>query len=463
MVLAPEQYDAQSPFVLLQEAEQGRVGFDHRLLRSLLSRPESTLDALDRFTRKRNDDRLVDLDEQLLDIYRALKSPRAVPYLIKMLRNATEDAPDALTEAFVETGAPAVDALTELYDELGSEDGGDARFILAAIGVKDDRIRRILLSTLRLDPFEGAICLGIYRDPSTEEDVRAALLRSSDAEKHALQQCLDEITSGAPPHPLPPFDIYALYPEKASPLFAALKEEDCLEFLSSSVDEYRMEAALSFSDGHISEAVKDKLIELARSDPEYSVRGAALRALGETAGEPAVRSLLIDTLEDNSRSWPERAGALVGLAVEPSVKEILARFIPLFYGEADKRATALQAMWRTLDGRWRDVFPRHLSDTNPVVRLQAVHGMGAFGVSPQAHLLVPLLQDEELREDTLFAYALCLPGKTTEKGVHKLLEVIREHAGGLGDLEEEAVCFALDQRLQRVGLDPVFFPEEGEE
>jgi hypothetical protein len=117
-------------------------------------------------------------------------------------------------------------------------------------------------------------------------------------------------------------------------------------------------------------------------------------------------------------------------------------------------------MWRSLDFRYADYFVRHAEDVDKETRRRAIQGMGAFNLSQHAHLLVPSLNDDDLREEALFAYALAMPGKTTRKSVHGLLEKIDEHAGGLTASEVEVVEFALDRRLEREGLQAEFHPDE---
>ena len=88
---------------------------------------------------------------------------------------------------------------------------------------------------------------------------------------------------------------------------------------------------------------------------------------------------------------------------------------------------------------------------------------GAYPMTDLADELVDLFDDEETRGQALFSYALAAPGKTTEKSVQKLFEKIDELAGGLTHGESEAVASALDGRLEREGLEPVFFPEDDDE
>jgi HEAT repeat protein len=452
MILTPDRYGSVPIYDLLLEAEKGRVAFDHRLLDALDARREETLAALERFTAVYREDRLVDLDEQVFDLYRHYRAPAAARFYNSMLRRNTGDVPDALVEAYVELGAASVEPLLELYAELGPEEGADVLFVLAALGVRDERIFERLIETLGRDPYEGALCLGLYRDRAAIPHLEAARAAAGPEEAKAIGDAIEQLQTDPGPAVDWTFEIRPLYPERTTPLFGALPESETLEFLECAEAEYRTEAALSFGDEAYSDAVRDRLVHHAQHDSDAGVRAACLRALGERDGEPAVHELLLAVLGDPGRTVEERCAALVGTRAHDA---ILA-----FYEDPAMRAAALEAMWRTLDLRYAEYFPRHAEDDNHEIRRRAIQGIGAFNLTKHAHLLVPSLSDDVLREEALFAYALALPGKTTRKSVHSMLDTIDEHAGGLSSSEVEVVEFALDRRLERDGLDPVFHVDD---
>jgi hypothetical protein len=75
-----------------------------------------------------------------------------------------------------------------------------------------------------------------------------------------------------------------------------------------------------------------------------------------------------------------------------------------------------------------------------------------------------LFNDDDLRLDALFSYAMCVPVKKLERGnMPQLLRKIEDLAGGLSDMEGDAVTTALDTRLILHGMEPVFLNYEGEE
>ncbi|MGD0579431.1 MAG: hypothetical protein ABSC08_10935, partial [Bryobacteraceae bacterium] len=250
---------------LLLEAEAGRIGFDQRLLNSLLARPEETLAALVRFSSDIRPDRLLDLDEQCLDLFRHFNSPQAIPFYLRRIEQATDGIPDELVEAFAGIGAPAVDPLLEAIANADEDDRGDLVFLLAALGVRDARIPALIEGVLAADPYEGALCVGLYGDPALAPMVERALARlpageASQQERKALEDCREELQVGETVRDLPAFDILRLYPASASPQFEALPEDQVEEYLSCDFPEYRCAAALSLCDEEYNEDTRDALL-----------------------------------------------------------------------------------------------------------------------------------------------------------------------------------------------------------
>ena len=466
MLLTPDQFDAHAPMDLLLAAEQGRIGFDQCLLASLDRRRELSIRDLEAFSAgldtERVDERVVDLEEQCFDLWRHFRVPESAVFYVQLLAKHGEEMPDALVEACAELGAAAVEPLLAYLDSLEADDQVDVLFILAALGTRDDRIFARLVATLDQDPYEAAMCLGIYGDPAALPHIEAALKRLSSEQKderRALVETMGTIGSGKAQPDFPLFDIYALYPKSALPVFPALEIPATLEYLKCEVPEWRGGAALSFADEDYPDEVRDALIESARGDADPGTRGYALRALAERSAEPGIKALLLAALEDEAGPWQVRAGAAVGLAFETADPRVHARLLE-FYGHPERRATALQAMWRSLDERYAEYFPVNLDHENCEVRKQAVFGIGTYRLTAAAAGLLPLFEDGDLREDALFAYALAMPGKTSRKNVQKMLKEIDEEAGGLSADELESVEVALDQRLQSEGLKPFFHPED---
>ncbi|MCS7041303.1 MAG: SEC-C metal-binding domain-containing protein [Bryobacteraceae bacterium] len=468
MLILPEQYGQTPALRLLEEAERGRIGFDQRLIRSLLARPEETLDALEKFlAQPPREEAVADLTEQVFDLYRALRSPRALPFYLDLLRNAREGVPDELVEAFHELGAAAVEPLLEAYEAAPEDERPDVLFVLASLGVPHPRIRGLVAERIGQDPYEGALCASLCRDAELLPALREALaaLPPGDSARHerkALEEAIEALEKQEPREEPEPFDILPQYPEQAPPLFDHLSHAELVEFLDHPDAEFRARAARSFADEELDETVRRRLLKTAREDADPRVRGEALRGLSACGADPEVFALLNEVLRDRARPAEEWSGALVALA-EPDAGLEVRRAAEEAWERKETRAAALEAMWRLRDRRYLRQIAAGLKDPDPDVAREAIRAVGVLPAEELAIELVPFFQNEDLREDALFSYALAVRHETTPKSVRRLFERIAERAGGLTDHEEDVVASALDMRLEREGYRPVFFPEEDAE
>jgi len=466
MPILPSQFDSTPVDQLLLEAEKGLIGFDRRLLTSLLNRREETVAALVRFTTEQREVALLDLTEQVFDLFRYFRAPEGLPFFIGLFLKRGEGIPDPLAEAFAEMGEPAVGPLLELYDESTEDDQPDIVFLLVTLSVRHPRILELVEKTLAVDPYEGALCAGLYGDPALKPAVEACLGAEGQTaeEKKVLEECLAALEQERVYDEPEPFDILPLYPAEALPLFDQILPEEVVPFFDCEDPAYRACAALSFADDDYPDELRDRFLDLAQNDPEAQVRGAALRALGERVAEESVREVLLGALASRRDQPEEWLGALIGLAGAASDSRVQAAILEAYEDEST-RAAALQTMWRTLDERYRKYFALNLKSEDTDIRRQAVQGVGAFPLSDLAFELIPLFQDEEVREEAIFSYALEVKHNTTPKSVNKLYDMIVEKAGGLSESEEETLAVALDRRLEREGFEPVFMPNEhdGEE
>lgn len=457
-MILPSQYDSTPPLDLLRQAELGLAGLDQRLIGSLLRRPETTLPALAELIAKPNPDRLVDLTEQVFDLYRGLNAREAIPFYISLLLEDPSDVPDELVEAFAALGPDAVEPLLELHDSLPAEDAADVVFLLAATGARHPRVTELLLASLAADPYEGSLSIGLYGDAGLRPAVQAALdamPEESSEERKALQDCIESLDAAEPREPASAPDILSTYPEAVSPLFDYLDNQHLAEFLQCSEAAYRHDAAISLVDSDYPEPLLDALLDLAASDPDNQVRQAALRALGSHASNKDVNALLVQTLALESNDRQLRAAALVALAQDASNAAFRGHVME-FFAEPDTRAAAVEAMWRSGAEIYVPSFRAALRDADAEVQLQAIQGVGAFPIPSLAIELVPFLSSGEQREDALYAYASAVNAKITPKSVHRLLDDIEKKADGLSQEELEIVTEALDRRLELEGFEPVF-------
>jgi hypothetical protein len=467
LILEPGRYEGVSVYQLLSAAGHGYIPVDQRLLHAILDFPENSLPDIVRFAAQDHADDLMDLDPLLIDLFRALHTPAALPFFLRVMRDNPSDVPDDLVESVVDLGEPAVGPVLELLSELDGRDAGDVPFVLAALRVRDRRVLEALTDRLENDPQDAALCLEMYGDPAAVPDLEAALaeIPADDSRSRApIQAVIESLSAPAETSPESgkPFDIWALYPEEAAIDFSALEDEDRLAMLQKGSPSLRADVALSYQGTDLSDAARARLIQLAKTDPDATVRGACWEALGEIGDEPELRPAMLKILADPKAAIEERSGAAIGLA-EQSDNVAVYQAILSLYQDPRGRAKALKAMARSFDKRFAGYPPKHLDDPDPAIKTQAIWGIGYLGLSAEAPRLVELFEQEEFRTDALFAYALSIPGETSVSRIRALMTKVEEAAGGFRDDEEDLIRIALDQRLMLHGKSPVFFPDEEED
>jgi hypothetical protein len=212
VILEPDQYPAAPVYDLLAAAARGRTGLDRKWLGAILDRGEEAIPDLLRFGLEDRDGDRIDLDEDLMAMFRHLRTPRALPYYIKLLRNDPMDAADELLEAFLQFPAEALEPLLGLYDELEADEREEVAFLLAALKVRDQRVFDRLLERLGDDPADAAFCLGVYGDPAARPHLEAlmeSLADDPDASfvRESARKALEELGEDLPAPDLPQEDI----------------------------------------------------------------------------------------------------------------------------------------------------------------------------------------------------------------------------------------------------------------
>jgi hypothetical protein len=463
MLINPAQYHSLPAYDLLVAASQGQIGIDQRLIHALVDNPEKTLPDILRFA---SEDRHgpIDLEEDLISIFRHLRRPEALPYLLQSVRRHLEDVPNELAEAIAQIGPAALDPLLSLHREVGEEQGGEIAFLLAELQVRDPRILELLLERLEYDAHDGALLLEIYGDPAAIPAIEAIAAEITEDEE--LRNGLLDHAHTMRDTQLEPyawdFDIWKRYPAEAPPEFALLKDEDRFNFLASESAELRAAAAHSFFEEYFPAEVLARLLDLARHDPDATVRGNAWAALSDHTQEPEIQRSLTEALTDPNRPLPEKTGAALALCRESERPEVFAA-IEALYENRESRARALEAMWRSLDRRYGKYAAQSLDDADLEIQRQAVRAVGFLGVQAAAPRLRPLFENPDLRDDALHAYAMSAPCELSRPRVRALYPKIEGLAGGLTEEEHATVKDALDFRLELQGLKPVFKVDAEEE
>jgi len=447
---------------LIEAAGAGHVGVDQRLVRAIIETPDIG-EALSEHTVDELAETHVDLLPLFFDLYRHIGGvPATCFYVTLMVIDSHNDFPEFF-EAVAELGEGGIDPLLEFAaSEEGREHGAEIAFMLAALQVIDTRVELFLLRRLDLDPWDTAISIGLYRDanlkPVLEHKLRS--LKPSDPHyaetSQALQSAIEQLDAPVAKEPHEAFDIFSRYPAEAGPQFDAIEPDVLLGFLESETPEYRADAAKSLGSEDPEPRIGDALLKLVQSDPELTVRCAALEALSSYADVSRIREALYAKLVDTSADPLEQSSAAVGLAelhqTDPDLKGHLTRF----YDDPKTRCNALRAMSRTLDPAFGIYFPNHIDDPDRDIQLEAIAGIGLLQVGGAAARLKKFFDHDDLRTPALFSYALALPGIQSRKGMKVLFEQIEADAYGLTTDEVELVEGALDQRMLFTGQAPVF-------
>ena len=456
--IPPDQYASTSAYVLLEAASQGFIGFDQRLIHALVDPPDRLPDIL-RFIQDKDFPKGIRAD--LILLLRHFNPPEAVPYYIRAIEEDLEDVPDYLTDAVVAAGARMLEPLLELYNEVGEEDGQEIAFLLAGLGIRDDRVLNILLEQLEYDADAGSIPLGLYGDRAAIPHLQRILgeVAPDDTDlRRQIETAIKDIEDYVPPSGLEPFNIFEYYPEEAGPEFELLSEQERLTLLDNAPVEVRREAASSFSNTELTTPVRDRLLEAAQHDSDPEVRGNAWQSLRDFEDDPKIRSAMLKVAREGEPA--ERAGAVVALASGREPSEEVFELIEALYEVPEQREKALEAMWKSLDRRFQPYVLRNLEPPN--ISPNAVLGIGYLGLSSETNRLIPWFKLEEVREEALIAYAFAAPIELSRASMKPFLRRIGQLADGLTAEEEIIVKEAIDQRLEANGLKRVFNIEEDE-
>ena len=162
LILEPEHYAETPAYKLLEAAAYGYIAVDHRFLHALLDHPERSLPDLVRFAVEVHLDARIDLDLTLMDVFRYLRTPEALPFYIDLVRHDPLNVEDELIEAFVDLGSRSVEPLLALLGELEKGQGGDVPFLLAS--------RRIRAGLVALATFAVTVAVGFIVLPTASHD-----------------------------------------------------------------------------------------------------------------------------------------------------------------------------------------------------------------------------------------------------------------------------------------------------
>lgn len=465
MFLDPDKLQQHTPAEILDALSRGHLGPDHRFFKALVDRKDETLKAAVEFAQRDRSHDTFDIASELIALFRYFKAPEGIPFYLRYIKEDPENVPDEVVVGLVEQGKLALEPTLALYHQLDEGESGEVAFILANLRVHDERILNLLLDRIEFDLSDTALLLGIYGDPAAKAPLEAAanLLAPHEVElKKELAEVIENLESGdvrSPELEDEPFDLWSLYPEHEDLPVDSLDEDERITLLNHASAEVRATAAHTFFNQPLDENLRAKLLKLAQTDENTSVRAAAWESLIDATENSDVVEAMLAAARRSDLPVEERGGLLVGLAPETDRNEVRKAIVDL-YAVPEGRAKALEAMWRSVHPSFKDYFAKHLADSDIEIRRASLWGIGYYGIKGELDKVRALFEDEDLRSDALFAYTLAIPADISRGRMKALLTRIEKDAKGLTEMEEELVKTALDERLMLAGKEPFFRQEE---
>ncbi len=236
-----------------------------------------------------------------------------------------------------------------------------------------------------------------------------------------------------------------------------------LAVLDDADGEIRAVAVETLADGNATSELLGPLIALVMNDPSEEVRAAAASGLGAfvLAGELdemdsalAMRAeeVLMGLLTDPVEPVAVQCRALESIAYsgETAVRQFIedAYYSPL----EEMRLSALVAMGRSADIRWRRLARAELGSPSPAMRAEAATACGELEAKAALPDLLELLDDEEqiVRVATIFALG--------RLGGQRARAALEEIAAGEDVYEAQAAEMALEEMMFYAGADATAIP-----
>lgn len=206
----------------------------------------------------------------------------------------------------------------------------------------------------------------------------------------------------------------------------------------------------------------DRLTEILRKDNDATVRSIAASNLGKFVylGEldeissrqlKRIEEALLNVLAgDEKRIVKRRSLESLGFSSRPEVRALIQKA----YGSEDIewRASALLAMGRSADKRWKDQILIALHDPEPEIRFEAVRAAGELELKSSRQPILEMLSEPENRmdEDMLQAIVWSL-SQIGGENVREVMVVLLEQAEDAE--EEEFIASALENLEFTEGMD----------
>jgi HEAT repeat protein len=176
-------------------------------------------------------------------------------------------------------------------------------------------------------------------------------------------------------------------------------------------------------------------IELAQKDEDYNVRAAAAMALGQYIYLGEIEELPAKTLRkieecllkvlasDEAAEVRRRALESLGFSSREEVPHLIENAFRS--GSREWMASALFAMGRSFDQRWKDIVLKTLDHKVPSLREEAARAAGELEIREAVPLLIELLKDSE---DDVRDAAIWSLSQIGGEGVREVLEQLLDEA-----------------------------------
>ncbi len=201
----------------------------------------------------------------------------------------------------------------------------------------------------------------------------------------------------------------------------------------------------------------ERLLKLAQWDESGSVRAAAVSALGRfillgeyeeipQADSVRAQDVAVNLLTDEQEDVEVRRRALEAIA--NSSHEIVPEAIEEAYHGDDRlmRVSAIFAMGRTCDDRWRDTVLREMSSADPELRYEAARAAGEIGLSDAVPLLgrLALENDRETQEAAIWSL-----GEIGGREAMRILSALAERAQ---EADDDVLIEAVDDAIATASM-----------
>lgn len=207
-----------------------------------------------------------------------------------------------------------------------------------------------------------------------------------------------------------------------------------------------------------------RLLRLLKDDPEEAVRGAAASGLGVYIYEgeleeipeaqfKTIEKALLDTLRGSDTPYVrQKSLEALGFSSNPELHALIQKAF------SDKdikwRVSALFAMGRSADERWKDAVTKSLHDPDAEIRFEAVRAAGELSLKNTRQILMEMLVKADNREDADMRQAVVWSlSQIGGERVRQVLAALLDQAED--EEEEEFIAEAIENLSLTEGVDTV--------